>query len=130
LSYNNIQLIGRLGRNPETKAFDSGSSLTSFSIAVDFKSKDGKGTQWFTIKAWGKLAGLCQQFLTKGSQVFVSGELTVRHFKGRDGLEKTELEVNLKDITFLGGKEQQEKTGDSLQGVSDESKFTADDIPF
>lgn len=77
---NRVQIIGRLGKDPETRTTKNGSAVVSFSVAVDrmWKSRDGesrKETDWFTVDAWGKLGQICQKFLGKGRLVFVEGRL-------------------------------------------------------
>ena len=77
---NRVQIIGRLGKDPETRTTKNGSAVVSFPVAVDrmWKSRDGesrKETDWFTVEAWGKLGQICQKFLGKGRLVFIEGRL-------------------------------------------------------
>jgi len=77
---NRVQIIGRLGKDPETRTTKNGAAVVSFSVAVDrmWKSRDGesrKETDWFNVEAWGKLGQICQKFLGKGRLVFVEGRL-------------------------------------------------------
>lgn len=79
-SLNRIQLIGRLGKDPETHSTPKGSKVTQFSIAVDrrWRSPEGetrKETDWFTVEAWGRLGEVCQQYLGKGRLVYIEGRL-------------------------------------------------------
>jgi single-strand DNA-binding protein len=79
---NRVQLIGRLGKDPETRFTPTGQKVTSFSLAVDRRYKAGDGsvkavTDWFNISAWGKLGEICQKFLHKGRLVYVEGRLQV-----------------------------------------------------
>ena len=76
---NKVQLIGRLGKEPEQRKTPKGTPLTSFSLAVDriWKSKGEtkKDTDWFRVDAWGKLGEICQKYLQKGQLVYVEGAL-------------------------------------------------------
>ena len=89
---NHVQLIGRLGADPEIKQFDSGKKKASFSMATNDSYKNAEGekveeTQWHNVVAWGKKADLIEQYLTKGSEVAVSGRLTYRDYES-DGQKK------------------------------------------
>ena len=77
---NRVQLIGRLGKNPEGKYIPTGKQVTHFSLAVTnrWKSKDGETkeyTEWINIEAWGRLGEVCQEYLKKGSLVYLEGRL-------------------------------------------------------
>lgn len=77
---NRIQLIGRLGRDPELKNTPNGKKVCSFSMAVNRRWKDREGTSqevtdWFNIEAWERLAEICGEYLKKGSLIFLEGRL-------------------------------------------------------
>ena len=77
---NRVQLIGRLGKDPESKFTPTGKKVTHFSIAISnhWRSKDGEAkeyTEWVYIEAWGRLGEICGEYLKKGSLVFVEGRL-------------------------------------------------------
>ncbi len=77
---NRIQLIGRLGKDPEVRFTPSGKKVTSFSVAVSRRWKSSAGedkeaTDWFNIEAWGRLGEVCKQYLHKGRLVFLEGQL-------------------------------------------------------
>ncbi len=83
---NKIIVIGNLGRDPEMKYTPSGQGVTSFSIASSRKSTTSSGeqreeTEWFNCSAFGKLADTCNQYLTKGKQVYVEGRLSSRTYQ-------------------------------------------------
>ena len=87
---NKIIVIGNLGRDPEMRYTASGQSVTSFSVASNRKYTTAAGesreeTEWFNVSAWGKLGETCNQFLTKGQQVYVEGRLSSRTYQARDG---------------------------------------------
>ena len=77
---NRVQLIGRLGRDPEGKFIPTGKQVTHFSLAVTnrWKSKDGETkeyTEWINVEAWGRLGEVCKEYLKKGSLVYLEGRL-------------------------------------------------------
>jgi len=83
---NRVQIIGRLGKDPEARTTKNGSAVVSFPVAVDrmWKSRDGesrKETDWFTIEAWGKLGQICQKFLGKGRLVYIEGRLLTQRWE-------------------------------------------------
>ena len=77
---NRVQLIGHLGKDPESKFTPTGKKVTHFSVAISnrWRSKDGdpkEYTEWVNVEAWGRLGEVCQEYLKKGSLVFVEGRL-------------------------------------------------------
>lgn len=104
---NKLIVIGNLGRDPEMTYTPSGQSVTKFSIASNRKYTTGTGeqreeTEWFNCSAWGKLAETCNQFLTKGQQVYVEGRLRSRQYQTQGGETRNSLDVTVQDIQFLG----------------------------
>ena len=79
-SLNRVQLIGRLGKDPETRFTPTGKKVTSFSLAVSRRWSDAEGetkekTEWINIEAWGRLGEICQEYLGKGRLVYLEGRL-------------------------------------------------------
>jgi single-strand DNA-binding protein len=104
---NSVQLIGRLGKDPEVKTFGK-SKKASFSIATSDSYKNQKGdkiedTQWHNIVIWGKLAGVAEKFLKKGQEVAVEGKLIHRVYE-TSGEKRYITEINVNDLLMLGGK--------------------------
>lgn len=98
-----VGLIGRLGADPDIKYFESGACLASFSLAVD----RGKDTppNWFAVKLWGRTAEIAANYLRKGSQVGVYGQLGQESWQDRttgEGREK--VVVQGERLTLIGGK--------------------------
>ena len=118
----------------------SGQSVTSFSVASSRRYTTGAGeqreeTEWFNVSAWGRLAELCNQYLTKGQQVYVEGRLHSRSFEGRDGQPRFVNEINLTDVQFLGrraGTGEEGSPYDIDPGKTDAALPTdeVDDLPF
>ncbi len=87
---NRVQLIGYLGKAPEARFTPKGSKVTSFSLAVTRRWKSANGeakeaTDWFNIEAWGRLGEVCQQYLKKGSLVYVEGRLRTDRYEDKEG---------------------------------------------
>ena len=110
-----ITIAGRLGKDAETRNTQAGDQVTGFTVAVDEGFGDKKRTLWFDCSFWGKRGAAVAQYLTKGSSVTVSGELSTREYEG-----KTYLTVRAHDLTLQGGNSQsgQRDSGQSQQGGS------------
>ena len=128
---NMCSFIGRLGADPETRYAASGDPVCSFRIAVGWKTKEKEGAEWVSITAFGKLAEICGQYLTKGSQVFVSGRMKTDEYE-KDGIKRYSTKIVADRMQMLGGrsddapkqqKAQSEKTAPSFEDMDD-------DIPF
>ncbi|MCC7129670.1 MAG: hypothetical protein B6D39_03765 [Anaerolineae bacterium UTCFX2] len=83
---NRVQLIGNLGRDPETRFTPKGNKVCKFSLAVNrrWTSREGESreaTDWFNVEAWGRLGEICQEYLGKGRLVFVEGRLQTDHYE-------------------------------------------------
>jgi single-strand DNA-binding protein len=105
---NSVQLIGRLGKDPEVKEF-SKSKKASFTIATTDAYKNQKGekvedTQWHNIVIWGKLANIAEKYLKKGQEVALEGKLVHRAYETTDGEKRYITEINVNDLVLLGGK--------------------------
>lgn len=121
-SLNKVLLIGYLGRDPEMRFTPSGSPVTTFNLATNrtWQSSDGERheeTEWFNIVAWGGLAEICSQHLTKGERVYIEGRLQSRHWESDEGQSHFSIEVVARELIMLGAHpvpvqpEELEKTG-------------------
>ena len=97
---NKITLIGNLTNEPEKRATNNGTSVTSFTIAVNRRGQD-KQTDFFRINAWRGLADTCAKYLAKGRKVAVVGELQARTYEAKDGKTKVSLDVQADEVEFL-----------------------------
>ena len=114
---NKVILIGRLTKDPETRVLASGSSVSTFTLAVDrtFKSRDGeRGTDFIPIVAWGKTAELCGQYLSKGRQTAVAGRMQTRSYDDNDGSKRYVTEVIANEIYFLEPKNNRENNQEEV----------------
>lgn len=109
-SVNKAILVGRLGRDPEVRVTGGGQSVASFSIATNERWKDKNSgefkerTEWHNIVAWGKLAELCRDYLSKGSQVYIEGRLQTREYEDKDKIKRRTTEINADEVVFLSAK--------------------------
>jgi len=106
-SLSKVILVGNLGSDPEMRYTPNGKAVTSFNIATNRRYSTSGGeskeeTDWFRVSVWGKQAEQCNQFLSKGKQVYVEGRLHARSWEGQDGQMRTSLEVNAERVLFLG----------------------------
>ena len=102
---NRVQLIGRLGRDPESKFTPTGKKVTTFSIAISNRWKDRNGemkesTEWVNIEAWERLGEVCQEYLHKGSLVFLEGRLKTEKYEEK-GETRYYTKVVLQSLEFL-----------------------------
>lgn len=114
-SLNKVMIIGNLGDEPTMRFTPSGSPVTTFSVAVNrkYNTQDGETkdqTEWFSVVAWNKQAETCNQYLNKGSQVYIEGRLQTRSWEGQDGEKKYRTEVIANQVLFLGGKRKDEES--------------------
>ena len=104
---NRVQLVGRLGNDPELKTFGKDKKMARFSVATSDKFKNQKGetvedTQWHNIVIWNSgLVGITEKYLKKGSQVMVEGKLTHRQWESEEGKKQYISEINVNGIKML-----------------------------
>ena len=106
---NQINIIGRIGKEVELKYLASGSALANFSIAVnqDYKKQDGtkvEKTSWFDITAFGKTAENVNTFFNKGSMIGITGELEQQTWDAQDGSKRSKVVIKLQSFTFIDKK--------------------------
>lgn len=132
---NRITLIGNLVRDPESRTTNSGSSVCSFTVAVNRRGKQTEGqpeADFFRVSAWNKMGENCQKYLTKGKKVAVVGSVSVHTYQAQDGTTKASLEVFAQDVEFLspiGGATEQ--TAQAPQGQPTDVTGQIDsELPF
>ena len=135
---NKVMIIGHLGKDPEMRYTPSGRPVTTFTVAVSrsWNSADGERhaeTEWFNVVAWGNLAEICKQYLTKGQQVYVEGRLQTRRWDDKEGQKHTSVEIVANEMMMLG--ERRDASGNNHQ-PSDETEAPEmtstdeDEFPF
>lgn len=145
---NKAILVGRVGRDPETRFTGGGTPVANFSIATSEKFKNRNGekqekTEWHRIVAWGKLAEIVQQYVTKGMLVFIEGQIGTREWKDKDGNKRTSTEITARELRMLGGGRRSEGSNgnsqdheeDDFGGTTESSgrvgpEISDEDIPF
>ena len=103
---NKVILIGNAGVDPELRYTPGGTAVSNFSIATNESWTDSSGerqerTEWHRIVVWGRLAEICNQYLRKGSKVYVEGRLQTRSWEGQDGVKRYTTEVVARDMQLL-----------------------------
>jgi single-strand DNA-binding protein len=121
MSVNKVILVGRLGRDPETRYTGGGQAVANFSVATDesYKDKNGerqKRTEWHKIVVWGKQAEIAQQYLKKGSLVFIEGRIQSREWQDKEGQKRTSFEIVANNFRMLGGRSDGAAAGASAGG--------------
>jgi single-strand DNA-binding protein len=106
---NIYSFTGRIGKDSETRFAPSGMAICSFSVAVDYGFGENKGTNWLRCSLFGKRAeGKLQQYLIKGAQVAISGELRIREYDDKEGNKRTSVEVSVDKLDLIGGRNEQQ----------------------
>src|SRR5512141_2229849 len=117
---NKVQIIGNLGRDPEMRYTPNGKPVTSFTVAVSRSWLKPEGervekTEWFNVVAWERLAEICNQYLTKGSAVYVEGRLETRSWEADNGQRHFRTEIIANEVISLDkrGRSAEEELGDT-----------------
>ncbi len=113
---NKVVLIGNIGQAPELRYTRNGKAVCNMSLATnevftDDDDNEVQNTEWHKVVAWGRLAEICEEYLDKGSQVYVEGKLKTREWSDRDGTQRSSTEVIAREVQFLDSKEEAETTG-------------------
>jgi single-strand DNA-binding protein len=109
MSVNKVILVGRLGRDPETRYTGGGQAVANFSVATDETYKDRNGekqkrTEWHKIVAWGPKAEFAQKYLKKGNLIYIEGSIRSSEWQDKEGQKRTKTEIIASDFRFIGGK--------------------------
>jgi single-strand DNA-binding protein len=112
-SVNKVILVGNLGRDPEVRTFPSGDRVANCTMATTESWKDKNTgerkelTEWHRLVFRGGLAGIVEQYLRKGSQIYVEGSIRTRKYTDKDGAEKSITEISVNEMTMLGSRQGQ-----------------------
>ena len=112
-SVNKVILVGNLGRDPETRTFPSGDQICNVTIATTDKWKDKQSgemreaTEWHRLVFNGRLAEIAAQYLRKGSQIYVEGQIRTRKYTDKDGAEKYATDIRVDQMQMLGSRQGQ-----------------------
>jgi len=139
---NKVILIGNLGRDPEIRYTTSGQAVANFTMATSEvrTNKDGnkvESTEWHRVVAWGRLAEICGEYLSKGKTVYIEGSLRTRSWEDKDGKKRWTTEVVARTMQILSPSgdraDSTSATGEGLVDdfeVGDEPFGSDDDVPF
>ncbi len=108
-SLNKVLLIGHLGADPEVRYTQSNTAVATMNLATNERYKDSNGdwqerTEWHRVIAWGRLAEVCQQYIKKGSQIYIEGSLQTRSWQDKDGQTKYTTEIKAAALQMLDSK--------------------------
>ena len=99
---NRVELLGRIGAEPEMRYTSNGTAVTNLSLATDRQRKDGESTtDWHRVVCWAKLAETINQYVAKGDRLYVTGRLVYDSYEGEDGQRRYYTEVHARDVVFL-----------------------------
>jgi single-strand DNA-binding protein len=139
-SLNRATILGNLTRDPETKQIASGQTVCTFGVATNRSWTDANGVrqdkaEFHNIVAWGKLAEICGQLLTKGKKVYIEGRLQTRDWEGQDGVKRYRTEIVAENAIILdraGGTPGFTPSTPSIDdpSVDPTSEIKVEDIPF
>src|SRR5512140_1454978 len=109
MSVNKVILVGRLGKDPETRYMTNGEAVTNVSLATseNFKDKSGEKqerTEWHNLVFYRRLAEIAGEYLKKGSMIYVEGKLQTRKWQTKEGQDRYTTEIVVNEMTMLGGK--------------------------
>lgn len=142
-SLNKAMIIGRLGQDPEVRYTQSNTAVATLSIATNERFKDNTGewkerTEWHKVVAWGRKAEICQEYLKKGSLVYVEGPIQTRKWEDREGQTRYTTEIKALTLTMLDSRRDADavQQPDASQAVSSNVDLNEDfddiddDLPF
>lgn len=127
---NNWNFTGNLGRDAETRFTQSGDPIVSFSVGVKSGFGDKATTTWANCAMFGKRGEAVAQYLTKGAQVGITGEVSLREWQDKEGQKRVNLDVRVNDLTLLGGKQESAPQTTKPAQKAKPSQADYDDIPF
>lgn len=146
MSLNKAMIIGRLGQDPEVRYTQANTAVATLNIATNNRYKDRNGelkeeTEWHRVVAWGRTAEVCQEYLKKGSQVYIEGPIQTREWEDKDGVKRYTTEIKALTMTMLdtrgegGGSRPPhpaDGSGNNQSAVELDSSFDDmdDDLPF
>ena len=132
MTLNKILIIGNLGSDPEMRYTPNGNPVTSFTVATNrrYKTADGEDkdeTEWFRVSAWNRLAENTNQFLQRGSKVYVEGRLSSRTYVSNDGETRVSLDVNATEVRFLDSRNSASTSSSASKDSNEQSTSSSED---
>jgi len=137
MSVNKVILVGRLGKDPETRYMTSGEAVTNATLATSETWKDKAGekqekTEWHSLVFYRRLAEVAGEYLKKGSQVYIEGKIQTRKWQDKEGVDRYTTEIIVNQMQMLGGKsDQPEQKVEQKPAQTTKAAFDDfDDAPF
>lgn len=138
---NKVILIGNLGRDPEMRYTQGGTPVCQLSLATtrSYTNKSNERveeTEWHRVTVWSKQAEFCNQYLSKGRQVYVEGRLQTRSYEDKDGIKRYSTDIVADTVQFLGGRgdggggDQPQAPGQGPTQADTSTGSVDDDVPF
>lgn len=130
---NKAMIIGRLGQDPEVRYTQSNTAVANLSVATNERFKDKQGewkerTEWHRVVAWGRLAEICQEYLKKGSQVYIEGPIQTRQWEDKEGQTRYTTEIKALTITMLDSRRDSEGMGQAPAAGKENSQPVSSNV--
>lgn len=137
MSVNKVILLGNVGKDPDVKHFDNGTAVASFSLATTEKGYTAQNgtqipdrTEWHNVVCWRGVAKVVEQFVKKGSQLYIEGKIRSRSYDDANGVKRYVTEVYVDDLQLLGNKTNSTSESIGQQDASAPINESDDDLPF
>ena len=122
-SLNKVIIIGNVGNDPEVRYLDGGAVVARFSVATNerYKSRTGEmveSTEWFRVEVWNEQAKIVEQYVRKGSQLYVEGRLRTETYTDKEGKDRFSLTVRATTFQFLGSRQDNQEGGEPYAGAA------------
>lgn len=139
MSVNKVILLGHVGKDPDVKYFDNGSSIASFSLATTEKGYTAQNgtqipdrTEWHNIVCWKGLAKVAEQFIKKGTQIYIEGRIRTRSYDDNNGTKRYVVEIYADKLELLGKRDSDNQQSNQPPTYSAPSPddMPTDDLPF
>ena len=128
---NKVELLGRVGNDPEMRYTASGIAVTQLRLATDRGRKNGEdATDWHTVVVWDKLGEAVAQYVEKGQRLYVAGRLVQSSWEGDDGQRRYRTEIHAQDVVFLDSSRNGNGNGSGEYASASAGQPADDDLPF
>ena len=126
---NRVELLGRVGTDPEMRYTPAGTAVTQFRLATDRPRRNGEvETDWHSVTCWAKLAEIVNEYVSRGDRLYVTGRLAQNSWEGDDGQRRHRTEIHAQEVVFLDSRNGERTTTDDGQASGTGQPTTA--LPF
>ena len=126
---NRVELLGRVGTDPEMRYTPAGTAVTQFRLATDRPRQNGEvETDWHSVTCWAKLAEIVNEYVSRGDRLYVTGRLAQNSWEGDDGQRRHRTEIHAQEVVFLDSRNGERTTTDDGQASGTGQPATA--LPF